>query len=169
MGFTSKLLAFINKNRSNIKEVIVQDMTRSTLPNASYNAVVCVEVIEHVEEDDIFVKNISEVIKTGGWAYFTTPNGDYIKNEPPYYNPDHKRHYTKNQLQNLLEKYFAKVEVIYAVKTGTYRSWGHKSFSIKKPMTLLKSIIGNIINRFESKGVAHTATRTAHLIAIVHK
>jgi len=149
LGFTSELLTFIKNKRSNIKDIIIEDMTKSTIPNASYDAVVCVEVIEHVEEDDIFVKQISNVIKSGGWAYFTTPNGDYIKNEPPYYNPDHKRHYTKIQLQKLLEKHFREVEVVYAVKTGKYRSWGHKSFSINKPIKLLKSIIGNIINHFE--------------------
>ena len=169
LGFTSELIAFIKKKRSNIKGVIIEDMTRSTIPNESYDAVVCVEVIEHVEEDDIFVKNIAKVIKSGGWAYFTTPNGDYIKNEPPYYNPDHKRHYTKNQLQNLLERHFRKVEVIYAVKTGKYRSSGHKSFNIKKPFKLLKSIIANIINRYESKGVHNMSKRTAHLIATVYK
>ena len=169
LGFTSDLLDFIKKKRSNIKDVIIQDMTRSTIPNSSFNAVVCVEVIEHVEEDDIFVENVAKVIKTGGWAYFTTPNGDYIKNEPPYYNPDHKRHYTKVQLKNLLEKHFRKVEVIYAVKTGKYRSWGHKSFSLKKPFRLLKSIVGNIINRFESREVENRSKRTGHLIAIVYK
>lgn len=169
LGFTSELISFIKEKRSNIKDIILQDMTKSTLSDASYDAVVCVEVIEHVERDNIFVNNIAKVLKNGGWAYFTTPNGDYVKNEPPYYNPDHKRHYTKKQLQSLLEKHFHKVEVVYAVKTGKYRSWGHKRFSLKKPFRLLKSIAGNIINRFESTGVENTSRRTGHLIAIVHK
>ena len=169
LGFTSELLDFIKQKRSNIKDIIIQDMTQSTLPKSSYDAVVCVEVIEHVEEDDLFVQHIAEVVKPGGWAYFTTPNGDYIKNEPPYYNPDHKRHYTKNQLQTLLERYFNKVDVRYAVKTGKYRAWGHQPFSLKRPITLMKSIMGNIVNRFQSKGLADTSQRTAHLIAIVYK
>lgn len=169
LGFTAELFDFIKNKRSNIKDVIIQDMTKSTLPNESYDAVVCIEVIEHVEDDDIFIKNIAKVIKKGGWAYFTTPNGDYIKNEPPYYNPDHKRHYTKSQLQKLLESHFRKVEVIYAVKTGKYRALGSKPFKIKQPKKLLKSITGNIINRFESMGVHNTSKRTAHLVATVHK
>ena len=169
LGFTSDLLHFFKNKRSNIKDVIVQDMTKSTLPKASYDAVVCVEVIEHVEEDDLFVKNISDVLKKDGWAYFTTPNGDYVKNEPPYYNPDHKRHYTKEQLKNLLEKHFSNVKVVYAVKTGKYRSLGHKSFNVKKPIRLLKSIFGNIINRFQSMGVENRSQRTGHLIAIAYK
>ncbi len=144
-------------------------MTQSKLSDESYDAVVCIEVIEHVEEDDMFVKNIAKVISKGGWAYFTTPNGDYIKNEGPNKNPDHIRHYTKAQLQTLIEKHFDKVEVRYAVKTGKYRVWGLKSFKLKQPITLLKSIIGNIVNRFQSKRVANASEKTAHLIAVAYK
>jgi len=169
LGFTNDMLTAVQKTRSNIKDVVIQDMTKSTLEEESYNAVVCVEVIEHVEEDDIFIKNVSKVIKKGGWAYFTTPNGDYIKNEPPNYNPDHKRHYTRKQLKELLEKHFENVEVNYAVKTGKYRVWGLKSFKITKPVRLIKSIIGNIVNRYQSKGVEKMQERTAHLVATAYK
>jgi len=169
LGFTDAILADIQKKRSNIKDLIIQDMTQSKLSDESYDAVVCIEVIEHVEEDDMFVKNIAKVISKGGWAYFTTPNGDYIKNEGPNKNPDHIRHYTKAQLKTLIEKYFDRVEVRYAVKTGKYRVWGLKSFKLKQPIALLKSIIGNFVNRFQSKGVANISEKTAHLIVVAYK
>jgi 2-polyprenyl-3-methyl-5-hydroxy-6-metoxy-1,4-benzoquinol methylase len=144
-------------------------MTASTLPDAAYDAVVCIEVIEHVETDDVFVKNIAKVIKKGGWAYFTTPNGDYIKNEGPGKNPDHVRHYTRKELQTLLEKYFTTADVHYGVKTGKYRVQGLKSYSLKRPIGTLNSIYSNIINRMQSKGVENTSRETAHLIAIGYK
>lgn len=169
LGFTKDILSTIQKKRSNIKDVVIQDMTKSTLPDASYEAVVCIEVIEHVEEDDVFVKNISKVIDSGGWAYFTTPNGDYIKNEGPNKNPDHVRHYTRDGLQTLLEKYFDSVDVHYGVKTGKQRVQGLKSYKIKDPIGTLRSIFANIINRFQSKGVENTSQETAHLIAIGYK
>ncbi|SDS68605.1 Methyltransferase domain-containing protein [Formosa sp. Hel1_31_208] len=169
LGFTSDILKTIQKKRSNIKDVIIEDMTQSTLDDASYDAVVCIEVIEHVEEDDIFVENIAKVIAANGWAYFTTPNGDYIKNEGPDKNPDHVRHYTKAQLQTLLEKHFTSVDVHYAVKTGKYRVQGLKSFKLSDPFGIIKSIGSNIINRFESRGVGKTASKTAHLVAIGYK
>ncbi len=169
LGFTDTILKTIQSKRSNIKDIIIQDMTRSTLPDASYEAVVCIEVIEHVVEDDVFVKNIAKVVQEGGWAYFTTPNGDYIKNEGPNKNPDHVRHYTKSELQSLLEKYFPKVEVHYAVKTGKYRVWGLKSFKKSNPLTIFKSVTGNFINRFQSIGVENSSERTAHLVAIGYK
>lgn len=169
LGFTDSILSTIQKKRSNISEVIIQDMTKSTLKDASYDAVVCVEVIEHVEEDDVFVKNIAKVVKSGGWAYFTTPNGDYIKNEGPDKNPDHVRHYTKKELQDVLEKYFDRVEVRYAVSTGKYRVWGLKSFKNGNPLTWFKTITGNFINRLQSKDVSNRSIKTAHLVAIGYK
>jgi len=169
LGFTDDILNSIQKKRSNIQNLIIEDMTKSTLPNSSYDSVVCVEVIEHVEEDDEFVKNISKVIKKGGWAYFTTPNGDYIKNEGASKNPDHVRHYTKEELQALLEKYFNTVEVHYAVKTGKYRVRGLKSYKGSNPIGVLISIFSNIINRFQSKGLEGVSQETAHLIAIGYK
>jgi len=168
LGFTKSILTTIQKIRSNIHHVIIQDMTKSTLDDATYDAVVCVEVIEHVEEDDKFAQNIAKVIKKGGWAYFTTPNGDYIKNEGPNKNPDHVRHYTKKQLQVLLEKYFDKVEVTYAVKTGKYRVWGLKSLKKSNPLAMFRSIAGNFINRIQSKGVENSPVETAHLVAVAY-
>ncbi|WP_339634852.1 class I SAM-dependent methyltransferase, partial [Bizionia echini] len=118
LGFTDSILTTIQKKRSNITDVIIQDMTQSTLPDNFYDAVVSIEVIEHVETDALFVKHIAAVIKKGGWAYFTTPNGDYIKNEGPGKNPDHVRHYTRQGLHDLLSEYFETVDVHYAVSTG---------------------------------------------------
>ncbi|WP_139002018.1 class I SAM-dependent methyltransferase [Hyunsoonleella aestuarii] len=169
LGFTSDILTSIQKKRSNINAIIIEDMTQSTIEDRSYDAVVSVEVIEHVVEDDLFVKNISRAIKKGGWAYFTTPNGDFIKNEGPNKNPDHVRHYTKEGLKTLLEQYFEKVEVKYAIKTGKYRVQGLRSFSLREPIHTLKSIFSNIINRFQSRGVKSTSVETAHLIAICYK
>lgn len=169
LGFTENILTTIQKKRSNIRDLVIQDMTQSTLPEASYDAVVCIEVIEHVEQDDAFVKHIAKVIKNGGWAYFTTPNGDFIKNEGPHKNPDHVRHYTKVQLQSLLEQYFDTVEVHYAVATGTYRVMSLKSYRIKQPLRLLKTLLGTFVNGLASKGVAQRSEHTAHLVAVVYK
>lgn len=169
LGFTEDILKTIKKKRSNISNLIIQDMTKSTLPDQQYDAVTCIEVIEHVQDDQPFVANISKVIKKGGWAYFTTPNGDYIKNEGPDRNMDHVRHYTKEGLQALLEPYFEAVEVKYAVKTGKYRVMGLKGMSAKRPIGALKTAFANIINGIQSKALENTPVKTAHLVAIVYK
>ena len=169
LGFTDAILKTIKQKRSNISDLVIQDMTKSTLIDESYDAVTCIEVIEHVSEDESFVANISKVIKTGGWAYFTTPNGDFIKNEGPGKNPDHIRHYTKDELQRLLKRHFDKVEVHYAVKTGKYRVMSLKGFDIKNPLSILKTIYGNFVNQLQSRNLEKKAFKTAHLVAIGYK
>ena len=169
LGFTENILNTIQKKRSNISDLIIQDMTKSTLDDASYNAVTCIEVLEHVQNDQDFVANISKVVKSGGWAYFTTPNGDFIKNEGPGRNLDHIRHYTKLELENLLKRYFDKVEIKYAVRTGKYRVMGLKGINASKPLNIIRTAMANIINRFQSKGLSNTPYQTAHLIACCYK
>jgi SAM-dependent methyltransferase len=169
LGFTDEILNNLKKKRSNIADLVIQDMTKSQLPDNSYDAVICVEVIEHVQNDKDFVANIAKVIRPGGWAYFTTPNGDYIKNEGPDKNPDHVRHYTRKELKLLLETYFGSVEVHYAVKTGKYRLMGLKGFDKSKPLGLFKTVYGNLINKVQSRGLKGASQKTAHLIAICYK
>lgn len=169
LGFTTSILETIKKKRSNITDVVIEDMTKSTLPDASYDAVVSIEVIEHVPEDEMFIKNIAKVIKPGGWVYLTTPNGDFIKNEGPNKNPDHVRHYTKAQLETLLKRYFDQVTVSYAVKTGKYRVWSLKSLKTKNIISITKTLLGTLVNKYQSKAMKNQAHGTAHLVAIAYR
>jgi 2-polyprenyl-3-methyl-5-hydroxy-6-metoxy-1,4-benzoquinol methylase len=105
LGVNDRIISQIENRRSNVEKVILGDMTRSDLPDEEFDMVVSVEVLEHVEEDDLFVREVARVLKPGGAFLMTTPNGDWVENK----NPDHKRHYRKEQLKALLEKYFADV------------------------------------------------------------
>jgi SAM-dependent methyltransferase len=169
LGLTTNILEGVKRNRSNVTKVILEDMTKTSLSPASFDAVICVEVVEHVANDSKFVENIARVIKGGGWAYFTTPNGDYIKNEPPNFNPDHQRHYTRSELRALLKGYFDEVDVRYAVKTGTFRRWGLPGYTFKRPFRTFRAVLGNLINRLESHNLSEQHLRTAHLVAIAYK
>jgi 2-polyprenyl-3-methyl-5-hydroxy-6-metoxy-1,4-benzoquinol methylase len=73
--------------------------------NDTYDCIVTFQVIEHIDDDDFFVREIHRVLKPGGLAIITTPN---IKMSLTR-NPWHVREYTKEQLKALLEKYFPKV------------------------------------------------------------
>ena len=167
LGISQRSFEQIQKRRSNIKEVLLGDMTRSDLPDESFDNVVSVEVLEHVEEDDLFVKEVSRVLKRGGVFLMTTPNGDWVENK----NPDHKRHYKKEELSALLEKYFDDVAVTYAVVGGRYRKLGLRSWSARHPVRTAASIFGNVINSVQSagRGVEEKAAGTHHLIAAARK
>lgn len=167
LGINDKIINQTMKRRSNIEEVLVGDMTCSGLPDEAYDFIVSVEVLEHVEEDDLFVSEVSRVLRPGGTFLMTTPNGDWVTNN----NPDHKRHYKREQLKQLLEKYFDDVEVDYAIAGGRYRTLGLKSWSISNPSTIPLSIVGNVVNGIQSaKGrLEDKAAGTHHLIAVASK
>ncbi len=169
LGLTDQILERLSRRRSNIERVVLEDMTRCSLPDGSFDGVVAVETIEHVPEDDAFIRQIERVLKPGGWAYFTTPNGDYVKNDPPHHNPDHVRHYTRAELTALLERHFPHVAVVYGVKTGKHRYRGLRSFLLRRPLRLLVGMISNLISRWESRGLDEQPHRTAHLFAEVRK
>jgi SAM-dependent methyltransferase len=155
----------LRKTRSNVTGLVLEDMTRCSLPSNSFDGVVCVEVIEHVHRDDLFISQIDRVLKPGGWLYLTTPNGDYIKNEPPDYNPDHWRHYTRAGLRQLLETAFPRVRVVYGVKTGKWRHRGLRSISPRNPFRAVVTMTANLVSHVQSRGLDGQPRRTAHLFA----
>ncbi len=165
LGVDDAVLATIKQRRSNIERVVLEDMTRCSLPSSSFDGAVAVEVIEHVVEDERFVANIARVLRPGGWAYFTTPNGDYIKKPE---GGDHVRHYRREELAALLRRHFADVHVSYGIATGKNRSYAMRPWNWK-PWRVLESVVGNVRNRRESKGVEERATKTAHLFAVARK
>lgn len=167
LGINNAIVEQVKGRRSNIEKFIFGDMTRSDLPDESFDLVVSVEVLEHVEEDERFVAEVSRVLKPGGGFIMTTPNGDFVVNR----NPDHKRHYKRQQLLDLLSKAFESVEVEYAVSGGRYRKLGLRSWSARRPIWTLSSAVGNVVNSIQSSrpGIENQAHGTHHLFAVARK
>ncbi|MFN0084907.1 MAG: class I SAM-dependent methyltransferase [Blastocatellia bacterium] len=167
LGVTPSMSGLLLRNRSNIRAVVLDDMTRSELPDNSFDCVLAIEVLEHVEEDDRFVAHAHRVLRPGGWFLMSTPNGDFLRNR----NPDHKRHYTRAQLTALLAKRFAEVEVEYAIAGGGYRKLGLHAWSPRRPLRTVMSMLGNVINRAQSTDarLRDQARGTHHLIARARK
>lgn len=169
LGLSEKILNNLNNKRSNIHSVVIGDMLNNNFPDDFFDGVVSIEVIEHIENDDLFLEQINRVIKPGAWVYLSTPNGDYVKNEPPNFNPDHKRHYTKAELTDLLKHYFDNIEVWYGIKTGINRYRGLRSFSLKHPFNTMIYMFSNTISIIESRNLKSQSRRTAHLFAFARK
>jgi SAM-dependent methyltransferase len=167
LGIPAEKTDEIQRRRSNVHKIVLGDMTRAPFPDHSFDMVVSVEVLEHVEEDERFVYHTHRVLKPGGVFLMTTPNGDYCRNT----NPDHKRHYTREQLKRLLAAHFDQVEVDYAIRGGKFHGLGLKSWSVRKPAQTLLSMAGNLINSIQSAPawVKDQPVGAFHLIGLARK
>lgn len=73
----------------------------------SFDVVITFQVIEHIQDDFNFLKEIHRVLKPGGLAIITTPNRPMSLSR----NPWHIREYTGKELGDLCSKIFSRVEV----------------------------------------------------------
>jgi SAM-dependent methyltransferase len=105
LGFTGELSQAMQRLPN--REVVYGSVLDLPFGNESFDMALCIEVIEHIDDDEKAVSEICRVLKKGGVALFTTPNGEVVPNENPY----HCRHYTVDLFRHLLEKHFSYAEV----------------------------------------------------------
>lgn len=77
------------------------------LKDNEYDCVVSFQVIEHIQNDVLYLKEIHRVLKPGGIALLTTPNRKLSLSR----NPWHIREYLAHELKDLAVKIFASVEM----------------------------------------------------------
>ena len=167
LGVNQDIVKQLKTRRSNIGGYIIDDMVHTCINKSTFDIVIAVEVLEHVEMDELFINNIYNILKPGGIFFMTTPNGNHVKN----INPDHKRHYGREHLCSLLENRFKYVKVKYAIKESLSYFNSIKSWSIKNPVRTLLAMLGSIVNRRQSGGlnIISQSKRTRHLFAIAIK
>jgi 2-polyprenyl-3-methyl-5-hydroxy-6-metoxy-1,4-benzoquinol methylase len=101
-----KLIALLQEKYPQHRFITHHIPPLASLEDESFDFVVTFQVIEHISQDDFFVKEIYRVLKKNGKLVISTPN---IKQSLTR-NPWHIREYTAEQLKNLLSKYFGSVE-----------------------------------------------------------
>ncbi len=77
------------------------------LQDNSFDRVFSFQVIEHIDNDRLFLKEIHRVLKPGGEAFLTTPNRPMSLSR----NPWHVREYTAEELTSLAQEFFQEVEM----------------------------------------------------------
>jgi ubiquinone/menaquinone biosynthesis C-methylase UbiE len=76
------------------------------LADNSFDYIVTFQVIEHIEDDNEFIKEANRVLKPGGKLILTTVNRKYSLSR----NPWHVREYLASELKNLILKHFSSIE-----------------------------------------------------------
>ncbi|MBW7998236.1 MAG: class I SAM-dependent methyltransferase [Candidatus Glassbacteria bacterium] len=88
------------------------DGTRFPFNTETFDAAVSFQVIEHVDDDAMFVAEISRVLKPGGMLLMTTPNR-LLRLDPGQtpWNRYHKREYSPADLKEVLSAKFSGVQI----------------------------------------------------------
>ena len=99
--------------------------------NCSFDSVVSFQVIEHIEEDIDLVREVARVLRPGGKFVVSTPNAPMSLTR----NPWHVREYNADELRNLLECHFSKVEAYGVVGNEKVMAYYEKNRqSVRKIM-----------------------------------
>ena len=108
--YSSKKINRLNLNLNKLKSYYYD-------PNLEYQFVTCFETLEHLTDDEAqkFLLSIYSLLSIKGKLFISTPNEELL----PYSSKKfsfHKRHYTPNTLENLLESTGFKIENLFSQK-----------------------------------------------------
>ena len=128
-------------NQQNIKHVkfAVEDLTRINY-KSRFDLIICVDVMEHIEDDVLVFSNYFNALKPGGYLLINTPSifggSDVHDDDEESFIGEHARDgYSHHDLTNKLVPLGFKVHQY----KYTYGFWGDKAWrlGIKYPMQLL--------------------------------
>ena len=152
------------------------DIEKLPFGSKSFDCVLCTEVIEHMQNPYLLLREIRRVLKTNGRLILSTPNAASMNKIFEILNGDstygqsiifwfepreeymtrerHVREYTLNELKYMLRKHNFKIQKIYFSDCGDMRLSQFKSYPgsnlIKFPAWLLGQVFRKIFPRFNS-------------------
>src|SRR6267142_870859 len=100
----------------------ISDIEAIPVPNASFDVVLCTEVLEHVPEPIKAVNEMSRILRSGGRLYLSAPLGSWLHQEPYHYYGG----YTPHWYRRFLPSVGLEVEHIEA-NGGFFRLFGQEA------------------------------------------
>ncbi|MFV0420821.1 methyltransferase domain-containing protein [Oleidesulfovibrio sp.] len=80
---------------------LVGDITQIPAPDASFDVIMCTEVLEHVPDPVAALKKMTRLLKSGGKLLLTAPLGSGLHQEPYHYYGGFTRHFYEKFLPEL--------------------------------------------------------------------
>jgi SAM-dependent methyltransferase len=137
---------------------LVSDLCNIGLRDSSVDAAICIEVLEHIREPLLLIRELNRVLKPGGVLYLTCPQ-NYEEHEIPY---DYYR-FTRYSLADLFEMAGMEVEYIrpkggffnlmamLTTKTPNYLGKDGTSLFSKALYSTAKAVFAQILPLFIQK------------------
>lgn len=161
----------------NVNQIdIISDITNIPIPNESFDAVMCVEVFEHLPEPAMAVKEFSRILKKGGTLIITAPVCCVAHQTPFFFSGGYSQYWYEKILKqngfqiteltfngNFFDKTSEEVTRIYAVANRFSRI----NFVLKSILFINSIIMMLILKRF-SKNDSDSyviASQGIHLVA----
>lgn len=84
--------------------------------------VLCVHVIEHLEDGVLLLRKLGRVLRPGGAIVLVTP--DWARNKTRFYDdPTHRRPYTRNSLESVLQRTGLIPRIVLQHNVGYHIGW----------------------------------------------
>jgi SAM-dependent methyltransferase len=103
IGIDSSAQATSFAQSRGVKKLVRGSITDVPFPEATFDCIVALDVIEHIEDDFGILQSLHEVLKPGGRLIITVPAYKLLWSEHDEIN-HHKRRYTAPDLRRLIEQ-----------------------------------------------------------------
>ncbi len=140
-------------------KVFCGDLSGAKYQPDSFDAVTIIEVLEHMLDPSLFLKEVNRIVKKDGLVAIVTPNAGsyYAKTDPNWWTPYHFYHFSSRTLEAILNKNGIKVVKIVINPHLETRNNDKNFFVVRKSLfdnfrwgiVLIRKVLGlNIIARF---------------------
>jgi ubiquinone/menaquinone biosynthesis C-methylase UbiE len=118
---------------------LVANATQIPFPPATFDLVISFQVIEHINDADSYLQEVSRVLAPGGKFIVSTPNKllRLLPFEPPF-NPYHIREYTPQELKKALISQFNSVDIYGLQATAEVKAFEQKRLRQVNPLPYRK-------------------------------
>jgi SAM-dependent methyltransferase len=93
------------------RATVVADMRALPFADRSFDSITCMHAVEHVPDADAVLAEAARVLRDDGTAIFVTPNRLTFGSPDEIIDPYHYREYDPRELVQLLERFFADVQL----------------------------------------------------------
>ena len=93
----------INAYKRGIKNVLCSTLEQAEFAPSSIDSVGLFDVVEHIEDDYLFLKSINKYLKDDGYIYITVPAFNFLWSNEDV-DAGHFKRYSTTELNELLEK-----------------------------------------------------------------